>query len=213
MVKKIILSGLTALFLFSCQSKSGLIKPETDDRFGFRFFLFASFADKEYRGSGEAYVWKDKDFRFRLYDNLLNRHLFDFIADSGGSLKIIIPEYQLTYRKKDPVFADTFTRDIPVLFRKIAPEAILPEMTAEGPWVRKIRKDHSGTAVIEVLKWNEDGSPRRIKISGEDSGWLVLDVLEYLPFAGRFDETVLPVEEVPDSVTFFQWIGEWNEQR
>lgn len=103
-------------------------------------------------------------FKFRVYDNLLNKHLFDFTARSSGDLEITVPVQKIVYLKKDPDIGEILTIELPKLF---SPAEMPPPGPSEmeGLWIKSMSTEYQSKHIrISVLKRSENNMPRRVSI-------------------------------------------------
>jgi hypothetical protein len=179
-MKHAVLAVLLVLTL-SC-SKKELIRPSADS-LAFRSFVFLRTAAETFRASGDLVLYRSSLFKMRVYDNLLNRRLFDFTASADGVNRAVFPDRKIVYTRTDETFSRVLTEYVFLLFDSnvTAPPEYdkITGFLLENNRIKYIMFIYYDQSIrIEVLKRFEDGMPRRIRIQKENED-LLFDIVSF----------------------------------
>lgn len=203
---KRILPVLLLLLTFSCSGKE-LIKPSSD-AIAFRAFVFLKTPGDTFRASGDLVIFRSSLFKMRIYDNLLNRRIFDFISSADGVNRAVFPDRSAVYRRMDETFSRVLTDYVFILFDTNI--VTIPEydkitgFLLDNNRIKTIMFVYYDQSIrIEVLKRFDNGMPRRISIrKGEDD--LLFDIVEFTREDFRVEEEGFRTVERQDG-TIFDW--------
>jgi hypothetical protein len=199
--------------MLSC-SKREMIKSEESDFIGFNFFLFAAVNGEDYHGSGDAAVVKSKIFKFRVYENLLNRHIFDFTAVGNGRIEMAVPSKKAVYSGEDSYLSKILTEYFYDFFKEIQGGIfegdLIKSVFLEKNRLQSIILNYKESEVrIEVLKRFENGRPKRITIeSGGNS--LLFDIISFSNMDFTIDIEGFEIRKLSGG-TLFDWLGAYDD--
>jgi hypothetical protein len=218
-MKKTLLASLSVLLLIcidSCAVRPDLIRDNSKDLAYFRYFLFLKNSTHDFNGSGDAVIRRDKLLKLRVYDNFLNRHIFDFISDSNGFNSVIVPDDRVVYKKFDNAFHVLMTHYIYELMAlekidKISDPGI-KEIIMDGPYIKQIIFTYFMRNIkIEIEKRYDEGKPERIKCE-MDGDTLIFDITGYDNYDFIIDKSGF--KEIRDNSvrSLFEWLGDFYGQ-
>ncbi len=201
----------------SCATRGDLIRNNSADLVYFNFFLFLKNSSHDLNGSGDAVLKRDRILKLRIFDNVLNRHIFDFLSDSSGRNSVIVPDEKLVYEKNDNVFSILMTHYLytVIVLNKydINKDPGVREILMDGPYIKQIIFTYFNRNIkIEIEKRFEDGKPERIKCL-MDGDTLIFDVTAYDNYDFNIDTA--GYKEIYDNSgkSLFEWFGDFYAQR
>ncbi|MGA2142478.1 MAG: hypothetical protein ABSG94_08640 [Brevinematales bacterium] len=204
------------IILESCAVRTDLIPDNSKDLVYFKFFLFLKNSSHDLNGSGDAVIRRDKIIKLKVYDNFLNRHIFDFISDASGRNSVIVPDDRVVYEKYDNAFPVLMTHYIYAFMAldKIdrAADPGIKEMIMEGPYIKQIIFTYFMRNIkIEIEKRFEDGRPERIKCE-MDGDTLIFDITEYGNYDFMIDKAGFREIRDGSARSLFEWLGDFYGQ-
>lgn len=206
-MKHAILAALLVL-TFSCAKKM-TVKP-SEDTIAFHSFIFFHSKKENFNASADTVIVRSSRFKMRVFDNFLNRHLFDFVSAADGMNRVIVPDRKAVYQSSDEVFSRILTEFVFILFD--SNRTALPEydkingFILEKNRIKTIMFDYGGQAVsIDVLKRFEDELPRRIRIKKLDED-ILFDIVSFTAEDFTADENGFIVVDRQGG-TLFDWLG------
>ncbi len=190
-----------------------MIKSEVSDFIGFRFFLFAEVNGEVYHGSGDLSVVKNRIFKFRVYENLLNRQIFDFTAFGNGRIEVVVHSRKTVYSGEDiylsKIFSDYFYDFFGEIQGDILEGELIKSVLIEKNRLQTISLNYKESEIrIEVLKRFEDGKPARIKIESEGNS-LLFDIISFSNMDFTIDNEGFEFRDLRGG-TLFDWLGEYD---
>jgi hypothetical protein len=216
MMKKWMICLIGSILLLAC-GRGATVRNENPETLGFSFFLFVKVRNSDFRASGDAFIIYKDSLKMRVFDNLLNRHLFDFQADAFGTNEIIIPSEKMIYLKQDPAFASILTEYLYDIFSDNGALNIKTlktnELLLENNRIETIILSRSEKKIrVDVLKRFPDGKPGRIKIeSGGD--YFIFDITAFTRQDFLIEKEGFRQERDIPEENFFEWLGEFNAER
>lgn len=206
-MKYAILAALVVL-AGSCAPKQQV--KLSGDVIAFHSFIFLHTKKENFNASADTVVVRSSRFKMRVFDNLLNRHLFDFISAADGLNRAVVPDRKTVYQSTDAVFSRILTEQVFALFEsnRIAPPEYdkINGFLLENNRIKTIMFDYGGLAVsIDVLKRFDDGMPRRIRIKKQDED-VLFDIVSYTADDFTVEDGGFFVTE-RQGATLFDWLG------
>ncbi len=220
-VKRGILLLLSVFFFISCTGRP-VVKNETvnlrsvqNDRLGFQFFVFIKSGEENYRANGDAFLIKNEEFKFRIYDNLLNQHIFDYISRNSGENEVILPSDKEIYVSDNVNISNFLLNAFSDLFFNENTNNITNKNTIiflENNKIRFIMFNADEIDIkVEVIKritnTGQDayGMPSRIKLErGEDN--ITFDIVSFSNLDFIIITNGYKVYNVPGE-SIFNWAG------
>ncbi len=214
-------TAVLVLSVLACGPSVSCSKREfvrrTEDRIAFHSFIFLKTGSQTWRLNGNTVIVRGALFKMRVSDNLLNRHLFDYVCAADGLNRVVIPSRSVVHRRFDPDFSRVLTEYVFDLFRtvdggRLPEDEKLTDFFLENGRIKYILfLYHDRLIRLDVLKRSDDGTPRRIRIRKEPDE-ILFDIVgfevEDFPVEDRFFRIV----EQPGG-TFFDWIGTLDAQK
>lgn len=178
---------------------------------GFKCFLFLEIGGERFQANGDVFIMKDKVFKFRIYDNLLNKYVFSLVSFVGGTNLAIMPMDKVALRKQDPMLSYILTESLYYLFaptnETMKKDPRIKEISVANKYIKAIIYSYNGRDFrIEAAKTMEDGMPARIKIS-DGGDWVIFDVVEYQPMDFPIEMEDCKLYEDNSYGNFIEWIG------
>jgi hypothetical protein len=203
---------LLVILLGACSSRE-YVKPADREWISFRFFLFAEMGEEKFHGSGDAVLEPGRNFRFRVYDNLLNARLFDFSADPDGKIEIADYTEKTVLRRFDVNLGKALSEGLPLFFRDATADDLSRAVPAEAVETAGSRLASArfvagkSSVTLSVTARNPDGRPRTVSLESGPNR-LTLDISEY--GAGDFtaESAGFPVRVDMSETPFLEWLGE-----
>lgn len=215
-MKKLLLLPLILGLLLSACSKRDWVKSDVNELVGFKFFLFINMNGNSRTASGDAVIMPNESFKIRVYDNLLNQHVFDFVSFSSGVNELIVPSQNEVYQKKDPELSFILTSAVYLLFSGNQGEELKKikyiDAALENNKIKYIILSYIGKQIkIEVLKRLDNGNPQRFKIE-EGLSSILFDIVEFNRQDFLIDKKGYQlINNIPGD-GFLDWIGELDGQ-
>lgn len=208
-MRKILLLPLLFLFLTSCDRE---LIPTTEENFvGFQFFLFMKFDGEKFQGNGDAVLLKGSLFKFRVYDNLIEKHLMTYECSFDGFSKMYLPISSEAVEMKDEILSAIFTDFLWQLFEggEIDFETKTLTWDENGRLESASFDYYDEVFTLEVENRFDDGRLRTIKL-GHDSNeddYIYFDIIEYqeMDFPG-VEESEYTLYSYDYNTSFFGWI-------
>ncbi len=198
-------------------SKQGLVKSNTPNLLSFHFFIFLITEDRNLNGAGDAVLIMDNVFKLRIYDNILNNHLFDLLAEAGGKNSVILPESRTIYNRDDPAFSLITSHYLYSLltpeFHKIGKDNWVRDVVKENNRIKQIIFTYFEQSIkIEIAKRFDDGRPKRLIIQMNNDR-LVFDILSYDNYDFAVNTPGFKEINVSSSRSLFEWLGDFYAER
>lgn len=199
--------------LFACSRRE--VIPVDDDHFvGFKFFLFADFNGEKYQGNGDAVIVQDGLFKFRVYDNLLGKHVMSFEIDGEGTVEVTLLLDDMIYEYRDEELALIMTHYLYALFGDQSAigesnDEITTVTKNQSNRVEQVDFDYGGELFrLNIMKYFNDGDPRRISIENETDS-VIFDITEFQDYDYPSAETDgFTHYIIVGQKTFFEWLGD-----
>jgi hypothetical protein len=211
-----ILFSILLLYIDSCASRTGLIRDNSKDLVYFKFFLFLKNTNHDLNGSGDAVIRRDKMLKLRIFDNILDRHIFDFLSDATGRNFIIFPDNKTVYEKNDntfPVLMTHYIYDFMTLDKiDLEDDPGISKIVMDGSHIKQIIFTYFQRNIkIEIEKRFKDGKPERIKFV-MDGDTLIFDITSYESYDFIIDTSGF--NEIRDNSvkSLFEWLGDFYGQ-
>jgi hypothetical protein len=194
------------LLTLSC-SKKDLIRPSADS-LAFRAFVFLKTGAETFRASGDVVIYRSSLFKMRVYDNLLNRRIFDLVSSADGMNRAVIPDRKVVYTRTDGIFSRVLTEFVFMLFdTNVTAQPDYDKITGfllDNNRIKTIMfVYYDQTIRIDVLKRFDDGKPRRIRIQKQEED-LLFDIVNFTQEDFTVEDEGFRTVERP-SGTIFDW--------
>jgi hypothetical protein len=209
--------GFTILFLlafcFSACSRRDFVKAEKDDFIGFKFFLFMEFNGEKFQANGDGALMKDNFFKFRVYDNILNKHVLSFFSHSEGVNRVFFPMDGVAYQSTDKLLSRIFVECLYGLFYPVNGNQFknnleINDFLVDNNWLDYIIIGYYGMDFkLEVMRRFDDGKPRRIRVINEGD-YMIFDIVRFQDLDFELGDVGMPVYMPLIDRPFFHWLGE-----